>query len=231
MSSEFTLNAETRTDLGKGASRRLRRLENRVLGIVYGGKSKPASVTVAMNEIVKLAENEAFFTSLVDLSLDGKSEQVVVKDLQRHPAKNTIMHVDFLRVSAKTKLTMQVPLHFINEESCFGVKMEGGTISHALNDIEISCLPKDLPEYIEVDMEALKIGENIHLSDLTLPEGVTSVALAHGDDHDLLVSAVNATKGGDDEDEAADEAAAEGEGAAETEGEGENKDEAESGED
>ena len=218
MSSEFTLNAETRTDLGKGASRRLRRLENRVLGIVYGGKSKPAPVTVAMNEIVKLAENEAFFTSLVDLSLDGQSEQVVVKDMQRHPAKNTIMHVDFLRVSAKTKLTMHVPLHFINEESCFGVKMEGGTISHALNDIEISCLPKDLPEYIEVDMEALKIGENIHLSDLTLPEGVESVALAHGGDHDLLVSAVNATKGGADEDEA-DEAATEGESDAASEGE------------
>ena len=137
MSGEFTLNAETRTDLGKGASRRLRRLENRVLGIVYGGKSKPAPVTVAMNEIVKLAENEAFFTSLVDLSLDGQSEQVVVKDMQRHPAKNTIMHVDLLRVSAKTKLTMHVPLHFINEESCFGVKMEGGTISHALNDLSL----------------------------------------------------------------------------------------------
>ena len=212
MSGEFTLNAKTREDLGKGASRRLRRLENRVLGIVYGGKNKPTPVTVAINEIVKLAENEAFFTSLVDLSIDGKSEQVVIKDMQRHPAKNTIMHVDFLRVSAKTKLTMQVPLHFINEEDCFGVKMEGGTISHALNDIEVSCLPKDLPEYIEVDMEALKIGENIHLSDLTLPKGVESVALAHGGDHDLLVSAVNATKGGDEEeDEAASEAAAEGE--------------------
>ena len=214
MSGEFTLNAETRTDLGKGASRRLRRLENRVLGIVYGGKNKPAPVTVAMNEIIKLAENEAFFTSLVDLSIDGKAQQVVVKDMQRHPAKNTIMHVDFLRVSAKTKLTMQVPLHFINEDTCHGVKIEGGTISHALNDIEVSCLPKDLPEYIEVDMAELKVGENIHLSDLALPEGVESVALSHGADHDLLVSAVNVTKGGGDEEEAA---ADEGEGEAEGE--------------
>ena len=177
MSGEFALNAETRNDLGKGASRRLRRLENKVLGIVYGGgKKKPTPITVAMNEIVKLAESEAFFTSLVDLSIDGKAEQVVVKDMQRHPAKDTIMHVDFLRVSAKTKITMQVPLHFINEDSCFGVKMEGGVIAHALNDIEITCLPKDLPEYIEVDMAELKVGENLHISDLTLPKGVESVA-------------------------------------------------------
>ena len=142
--SEFALSAESRTDLGKGASRRLRRLENKVLGIVYGGKNKPAPITVAENEIVKLAENEAFFTSIVDLNLDGKAEQVVVKDMQRHPAKDTIMHIDLLRVSAKTKITMHVPLHFINEEACHGVKMQGGSISHALNDIEGSCLPKDL---------------------------------------------------------------------------------------
>ena len=207
MSGEFALNAETRNDLGKGASRRLRRLENKVLGIVYGGsKKKPTPITVAMNEIVKLAESEAFFTSLVDLSIDGKAEQVVVKDMQRHPAKDTIMHVDFLRVSAKTKITMQVPLHFINEDSCFGVKMEGGVIAHALNDIEITCLPKDLPEYIEVDMAELKVGENLHISDLTLPKGVESVALSHGADHDLLVSAVNAPKGGASDDDAEDAA-------------------------
>ena len=206
MSSEYALNAEARADLGKGASRRLRRLENKVLGIVYGGKKKPAPITVAMNEIVKLAEREAFFTSIVDLSIDGKAEQVVVKDMQRHPAKETIMHIDFLRVSAKTKLTMNVPLHFINEESCKGVKLEGGVISHAVNDIEVSCLPKDLPEYIEVDMLEVGVGENLHLSDLTLPAGVESVALSHGEDHDLLISAVNAAKGGSDDD--ADEAEA-----------------------
>jgi large subunit ribosomal protein L25 len=208
MSGEFMLNAETRKDLGKGASRRLRRLENKVLGIVYGGKNKPTPVTFAMNEIVKLAENEAFFTSLVDLNLDGKSEQVVIKDMQRHPARETIMHVDFLRVSAKTKITMQVPFHFTNEDTCHGVKIEGGSVSHALNDIEITCLPKDLPEYIEVDMAALKVGDNVHLSDLVLPKGVESVALAHGEDHDLLVSAVNAPRGGGDEAEQATDDAA-----------------------
>jgi large subunit ribosomal protein L25 len=212
MSGEFTLNAQTRNDLGKGASRRLRRLENRVLGIVYGGKDKPTPITFAMNEIVKLTESEAFFTSLVDLTIDGKSEQVVVKDMQRHPAKNSIMHVDFLRVSASTKITMHVPLHFINEDICQGVKQEGGTISHALNDIEISCLPKDLPEYIEVDMAPLKVGENIHISDLTLPAGVESVALSHGADHDLLVSAVNAPRGGNDDDDASQASSTAGSG-------------------
>lgn len=201
MSGEFTLDAATRTDLGKGASRRLRRLENKVLAIIYGGKNTPAPITVSLNTITKLSQNEAFFTSLITLNLDGKAEQVVIKDVQRHPAKDTIMHVDFLRVDAETKITMHVPLHFINEETCVGVKSEGGTISHALSDLEISCLPKDLPEYIEVDMGKLKVGDNIHISDLTLPAGVESIALSHGEDHDLLVSAVNAPRGGNEEDE------------------------------
>ncbi len=208
MSGEFALNAKTRTDLGKGASRRLRRLENRVLGIVYGGTDEPTPISVADNEIAKLAENEAFFTSIIDLDLDGKAEKVVVKDMQRHPAKEEIMHLDLMRVDATTKITMHVPLHFINEDSCHGVKMQGGTIAHALNDIEVTCLPKDLPEFIEIDMKALEIGDNIHLSDLTLPEGVESVALTHGEDHDLLVSAVNAPRGGGDE-ESEDDSAAE----------------------
>ena len=209
MSGDFNLDATTRTDLGKGASRRLRRLENKVLGIVYGGEVDPAPIAVAENEINKLAANEAFYTSLIKLNLDGKTEQVVIKDMQRHPAKNSIMHVDFLRVSATTKITMHVPLHFINEESSPGVKLQGGTVSHALNDLEIICLPGDLPEFIEVDMGNLNIGENIHISDLTLPKGVESVALIHGEDHDLLVSAINAAKGSIDDDEEA--AAAEGE--------------------
>jgi large subunit ribosomal protein L25 len=206
MSSDFTLNAETRADLGKGASRRLRRLENKVLGIVYGGKKKPTPITLATNEVAKITQNEAFFTSLVDLNIDGKTESVVVKDMQRHPAKETVMHMDFLRVSAKTKITMHVPLHFINEETCKGVKIEGGTISHAMNDIELSCLPKDLPEFIEIDMADIGTGENIHISDLTLPKGVESVALSHGEDHDLLISAVNAPRGSSEDDAAPAEA-------------------------
>ena len=201
MSSEFALNAETRTDLGKGASRRLRRQGNKTLGIVYGENKEPTPITLAVNELVKATENEAFFTSLIQLSIDGNAEQVVVKDMQRHPARDDIMHVDFLRVSAEHKITMHVPLHFINEEICHGVKMQGGTIAHALADIEVSCLPKDLPEYIEVDMAELNVGENIHIADLKLPAGVESVALTHGEDHNLLVSAVNAPRGGASEDE------------------------------
>ncbi len=135
--------------------------------------------------------------------------------MQRHPAKETIMHVDFLRVSATTKITMHIPLHFINEDSCKGVKDEGGVISHALNDIEISCLPKDLPEFIEVDMAELNVGENIHISDLKLPEGVESVALNHGADYDLQVSAVNAPRVISDDDEEGVEAPAEDGGEAE----------------
>ncbi|MGK0441871.1 MAG: large subunit ribosomal protein L25 [Pseudohongiellaceae bacterium] len=206
MSGEFTLDVQTRTDLGKGASRRLRRLDNKVLGIIYGGnKKKPAPITFAINEIVKLASNEAFFTSLVTLNVDGKAEQVVVKDVQRHPAKETFMHIDFLRVNAKTKIIMQVPLHFINEESAPGVKTDGGKAAHAINDLEVSCLPKDLPEFIEVDMINLELGENMHISDLKLPKGVESVALSHGSDHDLLVVAINAPKrSGDDDAEAED---------------------------
>ncbi|WP_019529617.1 50S ribosomal protein L25/general stress protein Ctc [Dasania marina] len=207
MSGEFTLDVQTRADLGKGASRRLRRLDNKVLGIIYGGgKKKPTPILFAENEIVKLANNEAFFTSLITLNLDGKAEQVVIKDVQRHPARETFMHVDFMRVSAKTKITMHVPLHFINEANCPGVKQEGGIASHALNDLEVFCLPKDLPEFIEVDMAALNAGDNLHISDLVLPKGVESVALSHGEDHDLLVCAVNIPRGAASDDDAADEA-------------------------
>lgn len=209
MSSDFTLVAEARNDTGKGASRRLRRLANLVPAIIYGADQDPKSVSLKANEVAKAVQSESFFTSLVNLEVDGKGEQVVVKDMQRHPAKDHVMHIDFLRIDKKTKIVMHVPLHFINEDTCPGVKLEGGSISHAIQDIEISCLPSDLPEYIEVDLGSLNVGENIHLSDLTLPKGAESVALSHGEDHDLLVAAVNAPRGGSDEEEAAEEPAAE----------------------
>jgi len=209
MSSDFTLVAEARNDTGKGASRRLRRLANLVPAIIYGADQEPKSVSLKANEVAKAVQSESFFTSLVNLEVDGKGEQVVVKDMQRHPAKDYVMHIDFLRIDKKTKIVMHVPLHFINEDTCPGVKMEGGSVSHAVQDIEISCLPADLPEYIEVDLGSLSVGENIHLSDLTLPKGAESVALIHGEDHDLLVAAVNAPRGGGDEEEAAEEPAAE----------------------
>ncbi|MBL4827860.1 MAG: 50S ribosomal protein L25/general stress protein Ctc [Spongiibacteraceae bacterium] len=215
MSGEFTLEVQTRTDLGKGASRRLRRLENKVLGIIYGNNIDPQAISIRDNEIAKLAQSEAFFTSLITLSVDGKNEKVVIKDLQRHPAKETIMHADFLRISDTTKITMTIPLHFINEEACPGVKLQGGVASHAVSDIEISCLPANLPEFIEVDMIELNAGENVHISDLKLPEGVESVALIHGADHDLLISAVNIPRGSDTDDEEDEAATATEDGAEE----------------
>ncbi len=194
MSTDFTLHAKGREDTGKGASRRLRRLAGEIPAIVYGGKKAPAQISLSQKDITKALENEAFYSHIISLDVDGKSEDVIIKDLQRHPAKAYVMHMDFFRVSKTTKLQTRAPLHFINEEECVGVKLGGGLIAHSMTDIEISCLPKDLPEYIEVDMAEIELGATVHLSDIKLPKGVESVALSHGDDHDLPVAAVNKPK-------------------------------------
>jgi len=195
MSDAFELNCSVREDQGKGASRRLRRLNNAIPAVLYGGDKDPVSLTIAHDEILHATENEAFFSHIITLNIDSKKEKAIIKDLQRHPAKPFIMHADFLRVSDKQAIVVNVPIHFINEEKCHGVKMEGGNILKTLNEIEVSCLPKDLPEYIEVDMLEVKLGESVHLSDITLPEGVTSVALGHGEDSDLSVAIVQAPRG------------------------------------
>ncbi|MEK9713728.1 MAG: 50S ribosomal protein L25/general stress protein Ctc [Thalassolituus sp.] len=207
--SEFTIAAELRTDEGKGASRRLRRA-NGVPAVVYGGKAggndrKPVSITLKANELNKALENEAFYSSIITLSVDGKEEQVILKDLQRHPAKALIWHADFLRVSKSTKIKAHVPLHFLNEETCTGVKIGGGKIMHQLTSLDIICSAGDLPEFIEVDVAALEVGGVIHLSDLKLPKGVESLALSHGPEHDTSVVTVIAPKGGDAEAEEAAE--------------------------
>ena len=194
MSTDFTIHAKGREDTGKGASRRLRRLAGEVPAIVYGGKKAPAQISLSQKDITKALENEAFYSHIISLEVDGKSEDVIIKDLQRHPAKAYVMHMDFFRVSKTTKLQTRAPLHFINEEGCVGVKLGGGLIARSMTDIEISCLPKDLPEYIEVDMAEVELGGTVHLSDIKLPKGVESVALSHGDDHDLPVAAVNKPK-------------------------------------
>ena len=175
---EFTLNAQARTDLGKGASRRLRHAAN-IPAVVYGGNKPAESVTILAKEIAKLFENEAAYSHVIELNVDGAKQNVIVKAMQRHPSKQFIMHADFVRVVAGQKLTAIVPVHFVGEEA--PVK-KGGEISHVLNEIEVTCLPKDLPEFIEVDVSALEIGDIIHLSDLKAPKGVEFVALAHGDD-------------------------------------------------
>jgi len=186
---DFILNAQARTDLGKGASRRLRRLAAQVPAVIYGGDKEAESVSILAKEIAKLFENEAAFSHVIELNVDGTKQNVVVKAMQRHPAKQFILHADFVRVVAGQKLTAIVPVHFINEEA--PVK-KGGEISHVVNEIEVSCEAKDLPEFIEVDLAAAEIGSIIHLSDLKAPKGVEFVALAHG--NDLAVANVHAPR-------------------------------------
>ena len=194
MSTNFTINAKSREDTGKGASRRLRRLTGEVPAIIYGGKKDAEKIAILHKDITKALENDAVYSSIISLSIDGKAEDTIIKDIQRHPAKQIILHMDFLRVSKTTKLQTRVPLNFINEDICVGVKLGGGLIAHTMTDIEVSCLPKDLPESIDVDMAEVDVGQIVHLSDLTLPDGVESVSLSQGADYDLTVATVNKQK-------------------------------------
>ena len=194
MSTNFTINAKSREDTGKGASRRLRRLTGEVPAIIYGGKKDAEKISILHKDITKALENDAVYSSIISLSIDGKAEDTIIKDIQRHPAKQIILHMDFLRVSKTTKLQTRVPLNFINEDTCVGVKLGGGLIAHTMTDIEVSCLPKDLPEAIDVDMAEVDVGQIVHLSDLTLPDGVESVSLSQGADYDLTVATVNKQK-------------------------------------
>ncbi len=207
MSKKFELKAQQRAEAGKGASRRLRRLQNGVPAVIYGGDVPPASITLDQDKLFHAVANEAFFASIITLDIDGKKESVVIKDLQRHPAKPILMHADFQRVDAKHQLHVKVPLHFLNEETALGVKQGGGKVMHLITELEIHCLPKDLPEFIEVDIQNLNIGESLHISDLNLPEGVISVALSHGADSDLAVVQINKIKGKGGDAEEAEEAA------------------------
>jgi len=198
--------AEVRSDTGKGASRRLRR-EGKVPGIVYGGRQDPLMISLAHNELVKHLDHEAFYSSILSLKVGDKTEQVVLKDLQRHPAKPFIQHIDFQRIMAKEKIRMQVPLHFINEDICPGVK-SGGNVAHTVNEIEVLCLPGNLPEYIDIEMSEMDVGDSVHLSEIKLPEGVE---LAHAPDPDLPVVTVHGAHAAEEEEE--------GEGAVEEGGE------------
>lgn len=192
---DFVLEAKSREVTGKGASRRLRRESGLVPGIIYGGRNKPKMITVEQKELVKHLENEAFYSHIITASVDGKEQSVILKDLQRHPAKPLIYHVDLLRVSKTKKFTTRVPLHFINGATSKGVKLQGGIVSHSQTELEISCLPANLPEFIEVDLADVEAGQIVHISDLTLPKGVESVALSHGADHDLAIASINKPKG------------------------------------
>ncbi len=207
--SDFELNAELRSDMGKGASRRLRRNADMVPAILYGAGRDPQPLSIAHKDLYKALENEAFFSHIITIKADGKKQEAILKDLQRHPAKDRIMHADFLRIQMDQEITVEVPLHFMNEDSCVGVKQGGGNISHNMSVLEVTCLPGDLPEFIEVDIAELDVGESIHMSELTLPKGLTIPSLQLGDDHDHVVVSVNAPKrtAGSDDDAAADDAA------------------------
>ena len=193
MSNDYIIEAEPREDKGKGASRRLRRT-GRVPAILYGAGKKPENISLDHNKIYHNLEDEGIFSHILTINLAGKEQKVILRDLQRHPAKPVIMHMDFLRVSADQEINMHVPLHFIGEDKCPGVKQEGGQVSHHMIEAEITCLPKDIPEYIEVDVSELKIGDSILLSELKVPEGVVLTALTHGEGHDQHVLDVHATK-------------------------------------
>ena len=210
MSDTIELTAEIRTTVGKGASRRLRRLEDKVPAIIYGGEGEAQMLTLSANELSKAMQIEAFYSQILSLSNAGNAEQAVVRDVQRNPANERVQHIDFQRVRADREINVNVPLHFINEEACVGVKMQGGLVQHQATDIEVQCLPANIPEYIEVDMIEVETGQIVHLSDVTLPEGVTSVALALGESHDLAIASVLAPKGSDDVDDASPAEDAEG---------------------
>jgi large subunit ribosomal protein L25 len=198
---DFKISAKVRDVAGKGASRRLRREEGVVPGIVYGANKKPQQISLEYKELIKHLEHEAFYSHIIELDVEGKSEDVILKDLQRHPAKAIIYHVDFMRVSKTKKLRAKVPLHFVNEATSIGVKQQGGVVTHNITELEISCLPANLPEYIEVDLAEVEVGSNIHISDLVLPKGVESVDLSHGSDHDLTVATIVMPRGSIEADE------------------------------
>jgi len=189
MATEFVLNAEHRTDLGKGASRRLRHT-GKVPAIIYGSGKEPTPITFEHNELAHQIESEAFFSRILKVKLDGKDQSAIVKDLQRHPSKPVILHIDLQRISATETIRVNVPIHFLNEEESPGVR-EGGLISHNITEVEIQCLPANLPEFIEADLSELDLNEIYHLTDLKLPEGVEIVELTHGESHDQAVASVH----------------------------------------
>ena len=187
MANQHTIQATSRKDEGKGASRRLRRA-GQVPAVVYGGKTAPASIQVEHEKTWIASQNEWFYSSILDLEIDGKVESVLLRDLQRHPFKQRILHIDFQRVDANQLLRASVPLHFVNAEKSPAGKSAGVVITHELTQVEVSCLPKDLPGHIEVDLVELKAGDTVHLSQVKLPAGVEIAQLKLGADHDVAVA-------------------------------------------
>ena len=195
----FELEAESRSDMGKGASRRLRR-DGKVPAIMYGAEVDPQSITLVHSEIIKRLAHEGFYSHILTVNVDGKSTKAVLRDMQRHPAKPIIMHMDFQRVDENKAIHVNVPLHFVGADVAPGVKA-GGMVSHELIGVDLAVLPAHLPEFIEVDISAMNIGDALHLSDLALPETGVLVELGRGEGHDLPVVSIHAPRTGGDEEE------------------------------
>lgn len=196
--STILLEAQARTDMGKGASRRLRRLENKVPAVIYGGDKEPMSIHFLHNKVIKALETESIYSSVFDISIDGKTEHVILKALQRHPYKPLVMHMDLQRVSAKDMLTKLVPIHFVKEQKSKGIKA-GGMISHTMTQVEVRCQAKNLPEFIEVDMTDVNVGDVVHLSHLKLPKGVHLTVDVKDSAHDAPVVSIHMAKGSTEE--------------------------------
>ena len=200
------INATSRKDEGKGASRRLRR-SGQVPAIVYGANANPESIQLNHEKLWLIQQNEWFYASILDLDVDGKVQKVLLRDMQRHPYKQIVMHVDFQRIDENAPIRFKVPLHFINQETSPAGKAAGVVITHELNDVEVSALPKDLPEFIEVDLSALAVGDIVHLSALKLPAGVSIPELKLGKEHDLAVVIAKHARAAEEEAAAAPAAA------------------------
>jgi large subunit ribosomal protein L25 len=235
MAKDFDLIAELREDRGKGASRRLRH-QGKVPAIIYGAGRPPRSLTFDHNKVIRQLQNESFYSSILNIEVNEKSQAAIVKDIQRHPSKPQIMHMDFQRIVEDEKIRMNVPIHYLNAEDAAGVKEEGGSVSQLITDIEVTCLPKDLPEYFEVDIENLGLNEMLFISDIPLPEGVEIPILAQGPENDRPIVSIQFIKEVVIEEEVEEiegelvegeevegEEGAPEEGAAEAEGEGEGK--------
>ena len=199
---QVVLQAELRNNLGKGSSRRLRLKENKVPAVIYGEKKEPVSISLLHNKLTKALESESFYSSVFAVDVDGKKENVILKDLHRHPYKQQILHADLLRISKDSVITKLVPIHFINEDISKGMKL-GGQVSHSMPEVEVKCLATDLPSFIELDMANVEIEQILHLSDLVLPKGVEFTADISEKSHNLPVVSIHANKKDDDNEEAA----------------------------
>ena len=193
MSDQVNLNAEERTTEGRSSNRNLRR-SGSIPGVVYGGKDLPKKISILEKEIVKAVQIPSFATQILKISLSGKNVDVVVKEIQRHPATSRVMHADFMRVDPDSKITLIVPIRTINDDTCVGVKVNGGQVNHLINDIEIICLASNLPEYLEIDVQEMDIGDTVSLSEIKLPEGVEISMLVQGEERDQAVVSVSETR-------------------------------------